>query len=155
VTRCRENWRRKQRRSRKNAAGRLRARLRQLGNTPIRVQLCCNSHRNGMFRGRLSDIVFGDCELISLYLPNVRIRYLDDGKRIAIAGKKWRVFGHREWVGNWCWNMVTMRLADAVSLLNHLRSVKGAGCEVAEESLYATWGAGKVFTVEDLAEAAR
>src|SRR5690348_12173541 len=72
----------------------------------IRLMLCCNDWRNGLFSGRCSQITL-DYAALTLESP-----YADSALKCAIGkcdfrlGKDhvWPQYGHTEWLGNWCWD---------------------------------------------------
>ena len=94
----------------------------------IPLMLACNYYRNGVFDGLLRAIDLGaDCETLKLESP-----YLDRHLRLEIGeneikiGKTrtWPIRGHREWVGNWCYDCVWVTSADAAEIVNFLFSKK-------------------------------
>ena len=130
----------------------------------ILVMLCCNHHRNGQFDGRLRGVDFGSDELLNVAccdLNGDRMKYewsyMTQGSgKIRIKEYKQKTVhefcfsGHREWVGNWCWDAVWMSLTEAARLANYLKSLHWWACEVAETSMAEKWNDKDYqFTEED------
>ena len=94
----------------------------------ITLMLCVNHWRNGVFTGRCRELSIhtpdrpsrGDCAL-TLESPwadrSLRCRI---GDHCLTLGRRhtWPHLGHTEWVGNWCWDAVTLRPRDAVQAVN-------------------------------------
>ena len=127
----------------------------------ILVMLCCNHYRNGVFNGRLCGVDFGHelLEVVCSDLRGDRMRYswseMTQGSgKIHLKGHKEFCFsGHREWVGNWCWDGVMMSLTEAARLANHLKTLHWWHCDAAEESMYEKWNdKGYQFKPEDFRE---
>lgn len=81
---------------------------------PVMVQW--NYWRNGNFQGRCEGVEIND--QLTLHNFDVPCKL---GKNAIVFG--WRVFpihGHREWVGNWCWDMVWMTPETAKKLIRYL-----------------------------------
>ncbi len=103
------------------------------------VMLCCNDHRNGLFIGRLVAI-----ELLGLslahddFIDGCAVSFLGDN-RIRISRRIFTYSGQREWVGNWCWNAITMVPLEAKRLLRYLRETGAWHCEEGPTRLFAWW----------------
>ncbi len=103
----------------------------------IRVLLCCNDPDNGEFEGRICGIEIGDLKLDSLCEPGPKLFYsFAEPAFIRIAGKKFPIEGHGSWVGNWCWDSVSMAPKDVLRLLNWPRFWKFFQVEEAPEKLF-------------------
>jgi hypothetical protein len=68
------------------------------------IHLACNDHRNGVFDGKLRAVVATSI-----------------------------IKGHKQWYGNWCWDVVWMHPKPAADFLNYLKtlsswSVDGGAC---------------------------
>lgn len=97
-----------------------------------RVGLCCNSHRNGVFIGKLRavNIEIGDHELsIATFGGSPFIEFVGETLIKIVGGKKstaanrsfsYSPSSHVHWVGNWCWDEVTMERAEAMKMLRWL-----------------------------------
>lgn len=123
----------------------------------IRIMLCCNDPRNGIFAHRLSGLEIG---------PNMsfmatawyesrepRMRWIEkDGvtHAIAIAGKHFPIVGYRSWVGNWCWDMAVMEGRTVLELLNWPRLRRFFDITEGETRLFNWWKAGQPWKDDDL-----
>jgi len=92
--------------------------------------LCVNDPDNGQPSGRVVgvDILLGSDILDTLELrgdplaernnPTCSIDPTMD--RIRVGRRIYRVFGYKAWVGNWCWDEVTMHRAEICALIQQL-----------------------------------
>lgn len=134
---------------------------RQLG-PRISAAFCCNDWRNGNFTGRVTNIELQVGNETGLELaceesyPSrcPEFRFDGDGepsdKYIAISGKRFPASGYRTWVGNWCWDAVTMDAITAADLLNFLRSSGKWQAEGGIVRLGDQWESGEKFRPSDL-----
>lgn len=105
------------------------------------LNFCCNDHRNGIFAGRVDHISYEFCEgwdLLELYSVHEHgslMAYPSDGV-IKIARRKFRIVGHKEWYGNWCWNAAAMRRREAHRLLRYLFDLGTWRCESGPTRLF-------------------
>lgn len=105
-----------------------------------RVSLCCNSHRNGVFAGRLRAVEF-TLFRVSFYLA---CAYADWSPFIEIDMPSETLSGHGffglrkkrdsqsvevfqfercvHWYGNWCWDAVDMEDAEANRVVSVARA---------------------------------
>lgn len=104
----------------------------------IPVMLCVNDYRNGQFAGRVSDIcVFGGQVVFSLVDGDHACRI--DSSRVQIGRLVLPHRGHREWVGNWCWDEVRLSHESVVRLMNWVRDKSTFRLECAAEPLWDWW----------------
>lgn len=94
------------------------------------IMLCCNNPDNGMFEGYVESITIElACgESIKLNGPRVKVSEkaaaLSDGRRfelIKIGRVTARKFAGASWVGNWCWDSVTINSEKARQVINYLK----------------------------------
>lgn len=87
----------------------------------IDVMLCVNDYRNGAFTGLCSGLAIGCPLALDLQSPYLA-RHLrcEIDKHCVTLGLNHRYphFGHRGWVGNWCWDQVRLTVAAATDMLN-------------------------------------
>ena len=87
----------------------------------LQLSLACNNYRNGAFDGLCRAIILGDCSVLKLESPWVD-RFLKcaiEGRRFRLGkGHWWPHRGHATWVGNWCWDAVTVTHTVAAEVLN-------------------------------------
>ena len=107
------------------------------------VSIQCNDYRNGAFLGR--------CSAVELPQDAIELecRMEGSGVQVSFEGstmKFWRltiaIEKHITWYGNWCWDGVLVSFADAVAILNYVKSLKywsaqGGWCSVVD-----AWEAG-------------
>lgn len=118
-------------------------------NVSIDVMLCCNNPDNGIFDGKLRALEIGpNMSFYAIQWEGRRIALLDNA--IRISGKRFPVNGFREWVGNWCWDCVTMRGSTVLELLNWPRFRKFFEVDEAETRLFNWFKAGRTWTDDDL-----
>ena len=123
----------------------------------IRVMLCCNDPDNGIFDGHLSALEIGpNMSFSSTQWKGPRLAYLGgDGRtfghaRVRIAGKVFPICGYRNWVGNWCWDCVTMRGETVIELLNWPRFSQFFDIDEGEERLFNWFKARRPWSDNDL-----
>lgn len=116
----------------------------------IQVMLCCNDPDNGLFDGRLSGLEIGpNMKFSSTQWTGPAIRWVGtNGMRIA--GKTFNFDGYRNWVGNWCWDCVTMRGDEVLKLLNWPRFRHFFDIDEGEERLFNWFKAGGEWKDDDL-----
>lgn len=120
------------------------------------VHLLLNDPSNGVPTGRCDGVEFafptGDEISLSLYTepgPEAAVRAVEGVAHLVLGGKRYRIVGHRGWVGNWCWDAVRMEPAVALRLLEDLRADAGRWCvEMATGDLMERWQQGGPFPAE-------
>lgn len=118
-----------------------------------RFLLCCNSADNGLFESRLYGVELeGDKCGTALDFDSNRLGW---GPQLTFTDSHIRVFRRsfpvlcrKSWVGNWCWEQVTLRLCVAAAFLTAIRksqyfSLNGGSCEATGE-----FEAGTLITAE-------
>lgn len=119
----------------------------------IPVHLCCNDPDNGNFAGQLWGIEIADnMEFSCKFLDwGPRLRYVwGDSPRIVLAGKHFPITYHKEWYGNWCWDLVKMEGRYVLELLNWPRLRRWFDMEAGEMRLFNWWEAGQAWKDDDL-----
>lgn len=118
------------------------------------LMLCVNNYRNGVFSGRCSSISLYDCEQLTLESPYLdRHLKCEIGKDFLRLGKskQWPHHGEKHWVGNWCWNSVTVAPEVAAGILNFAIR-RGYRPTVGVEELWERIDAAQLLTAKDLIE---
>lgn len=124
----------------------------------IIVKLCCND-KHGNSDGLVA-AEFGErfASNPHLYLEGDMLSgdpiSFRSGWMTLVTGKENHHFCallRRRWVGNIHWDHVTMADAEAVRLLNWLRSLRHWQVVEATEDLCSMWRSGEAYTIEDLA----
>ncbi len=115
------------------------------------VMVAWNHWRNGCFRGVLTG---ASCDVLHLESPywNAGIKAEIEGSCVVLGGKRaerFEIIGHREWVGNWCWDGLTMKRSEAVRMMNWLLK-KGFRLDSAEESVWNKIERGETLVESDL-----
>jgi hypothetical protein len=125
----------------------------------IPVHLCCNDPDNGNFSGRVWSMEIGpNMEFESRRWWSFQrgpwgpcLRYLwGDRPRIVIAGRHFPITFHKEWYGNWCWDLVHMPGEAVLELLNWAKFRKWFTCSCGETRLFNWYANGQQFTDQDL-----
>ena len=88
------------------------------------VSFCCNDGRNGVCLEKFSDVEFTcyDDSIVSLHGPETSVLLVtDEGPPVVVVGDSpYPYLTSQSWVGNWCWDAVTMDLSHARALLGWL-----------------------------------
>lgn len=109
--------------------------------TTIHVNICVNSHKNGMPLYRLDGLSIDD--FIQLEPIDRPLRCKRVGNNHLRIGKNiYRIYGYGTWVGNWCWDAVTVDVEVAQQILEYVRSTEHYNCFEAEISLFEAWDNG-------------
>lgn len=116
----------------------------------VRILLATNDHRNGQPTGRVRALEIPD--VISLEAPTPPpVGYIRPvSMRLRIAGWSYPVLAHASWVGNWCWDAVTVSDQDAVDILDRLRKTERWTCVEAERAVFGKWQRGEKILSSDL-----
>lgn len=126
---------------------------------PVPVHLCCNDPDNGNFSGRVWSLQVGfNMEFESRTWISWKqgpwgpaMRYIwGDRKRVVIAGRHFPITFHKEWYGNWCWDLVHMPGAAVVELLNWPKFRKWFDITEGETRLFNWWKAGGEWKDDDI-----
>lgn len=107
----------------------------------VTIMIACNNPRNGTFQGYVEDVCLElpDGESVELNGSYSRVRFLHENPpRMAISGVKFVPISHQEWVGNWCWDAVTVNSEDARRILNALKRRRWK-VDCAPEAFHARW----------------
>lgn len=101
------------------------------------VHLCCNNPDNGFFDGRLLKVEYEGLELIhDDWLRGCSINFLGNGRAVRISRRVFHYRDMREWVGNWCWNAISMDKKEAHRLILYLRDSGQWTCEGGPTRIY-------------------
>lgn len=100
----------------------------------VAVSFACNDVTTGSFLGHFEAIEF------DAWLSGHHVSAMGKRTRVSIGGNRRLSVGrrlfegdcHTRWVGNWCWDAVEMRLAEAQRLLGYLL---GRGWQVDEATI--------------------
>ena len=124
----------------------------------IVVMLACNDHRNGLPTGKCDAVQFltdwqAGAPVLKLDGGPWRCRLIADTDRVWPDGGRYEgvlQFGRlalpwknaTSWVGNWCWEAVTLAVEQAAILVATLCASPRWGLEAAAMELYDAWVAG-------------
>jgi len=86
--------------------------------------VCCNAPENGMSEGR------ADC--FEIYAPSDNecqgrldgppvTCYLKNSHRLKLGRITLKIFGYKEWVGNWCWDQAYMPYSEIKRAIDYLQ----------------------------------
>ena len=105
----------------------------------LNLMLCCNNPDNGLFAGKVSDIhiELPNGESVQLNGSPIRVSFIAQTE-IRIGRTRAVMLNCREWVGNWCWDLVTVSGGSARIIANYLKSM-GWSCQLAPTELYNRW----------------
>lgn len=91
------------------------------------VHIACNDYRNGNFCGRLEAVQYNELELVCA-AGSVAISFLPQ-QRVRISRRVFEYVGRKAWVGNWCWDAISMPKKEAHRLIGYLREAGRWQCE--------------------------
>lgn len=86
----------------------------------IQVMVCCNEPQNGHFSGYLTGLDLGELRLYC-GLTEEGCWMLFEGNYLKVSNDQFYVVDRERWVGNWCWDRITMPAESACRLLNWAR----------------------------------
>lgn len=87
----------------------------------LSVMICVNNPHNGLFCGRIAGLEISDfLHLEPRVLPEPRCTLR--GGYFSVHRHKVPIFSHQSWVGNWCWDAVSMKGLGGAALIAHLLS---------------------------------
>jgi hypothetical protein len=90
----------------------------------VRVHLACNDPDSGAFAGETEMVEFqSDRHEATLGGEIADVAFEAGDRAVVIAGERYAIQCHSHWVGNWCWDAVTMSFEDARRLLTNLLKV--------------------------------
>lgn len=113
----------------------------------VLVLFACNDPMNGRPTDRVRAVGVGD-ELLEV-VGEAEFHALSGW--VVVAGRRFPTCSEwTQWVGNWCWDGVRMRLDILAVLLEHLRRQEWF-CGMALEEFYAAWNGDEPITAELLA----
>lgn len=123
--------------------------------SPARFMLCVNGDQ-GIPTGHIEGVDFmaeNDVRLelrACIWPPSdcPKFTYLE--KAIRISRRKFPILGYKIWVGNWCWDAVSMPAAAGADLLNYLKEL-GWQCEGGISPYLEMWDKGEKFRPSDAA----
>lgn len=120
-----------------------------------RFLLSVNDGNNGLPTGHIDGVdVMGEegdvLELRACVWPPSRCpRFTRGDGWVRISRRKFPILGYKEWVGNWCWDAVSMGAADGAELLNYLREL-GWHCEGGISPYFEQWESGGKWRPSDV-----
>jgi hypothetical protein len=118
----------------------------------IQIMMATNDPDNGNFTGRCDaiDIAAPGAEIVMELRSDRPLSVTRLGRRnLRLGHTSQRILGYSTWVGNWCWDMVTVDVRTAVKIINYLRQ-RGWQCEAGERELYDLYTDGYDLTPADL-----
>lgn len=125
----------------------------------VYLMFAVNNPEDGVDTGRARAFNFnyrGDpeiaLELESTYWDGAIVCRMIGKDRLRIGRRVFPVLGHSTWVGNWCWDGVTVENHVAQAIAEHLRSTgKWSPCAGYEE-LWDAWESGVPIVFEEQAK---
>lgn len=91
------------------------------------IHVAVNDPDNGMFRGSIEAIQLMARGVLDIalkldnqFIPPATIAFRRDGDRVRIGRKWFHIQNYREWVGNWCWDMMITDAETAAAILNYV-----------------------------------
>lgn len=124
--------------------------------SPARFLLLVNDGANGCPTGHIEGVDFmGDGEVRlelrdGVWPPSRSPRFTPLDQAVRISRRTFPILGYRTWVGNWCWDAVSMRADIGADLLNYLRDL-GWQCEGGISPYFEMWSKGRKFRASDAA----
>lgn len=120
----------------------------------LRVNVAVNDPMTGNPANRISRIQIDEGHTIHLdgYGHELPIEFLiqPGGRWMVVNGHSYRFWTHEVWVGNWCWDQVSLSVADAADLVNQLL-LSGWVVEEADRGLFERMNTERRIRMEDLA----
>lgn len=83
------------------------------------IHFACNDGDDGSFAGKVCAASYGENELETIGMGDVKFTAGEDF--IRIHRRTFKVIGRSYWVGNWCWDSFRMTRGEAKKLLACLR----------------------------------
>lgn len=91
----------------------------------INVMVAINNPRNGMPSNRISGIdIEGFLYIDSAVYPDPRCTI--GSNWIRLHAKRFRFSGSKSWVGNWCWDSLSMTETECAAMLAHCINFRAA-----------------------------
>lgn len=118
--------------------------------------MCCWNNEQENFDGNLRLLQFH--EAISLesrlvgndYEPAGATCQIVGGHKFELCGEQFPFQHHRTWVGNMMWDLIWLKPADALRLLNLLQAQRVYSPDEAVTELFDKWDSGQPFDEADL-----
>lgn len=118
----------------------------------VRILLATNDHRNGQPTGTVGALEIPD--VISLEAPHPEppcvIYPYRTPPHVEIEGAPYAILGYASWVGNWCWDAVTVSDDDAVDILDRLRKTERWTITEGAHAVFGKWKRGEKILADDL-----
>lgn len=128
--------------------------------TTMQIDLCVNDPNNGNSTGMLWAIQFDNViHLESNFIPDPDVRcYRCDDHHVKIGRRKFPIIGYAFWVGNWCWDTITVTVATANEILAYIQSLRlhdrqKFGVESAQEDVNDDYELGRKIDLNNYLEA--
>lgn len=94
----------------------------------MKIHLAHNQLENGLPSGGLRAIEFGNhASFESIYLDAPICTCCVAHDKVRLGRKIFPIASYAPWVGNWCWDTITVTPEIASEILRHLRSMKYHG----------------------------
>jgi hypothetical protein len=118
----------------------------------VRIMLATNDHRNGEPTGHVRALQILDVITLDAPEPPPTCRILTDRRPpyVEIDGTLYPIQDYASWVGNWCWDAVTVSDDDAVTILDRLRKTECWSIDEAEHTVFGKWERGEKILSSDL-----
>ena len=102
----------------------------------IHVDFACNDPYNGNFVGKfhMMSVRAGedDIDFEGPWNQSEGITFRIAEDHAYVGRLKVPIWSYREWVGNWCWNSITVSWDEALKIINYLGKSKTGGWHMSE-----------------------
>lgn len=124
-----------------------------MGRYSVSVMFACNNPDNGLFIGRFENLALsfganGDAQHLSINGPSRKLTFLN-GNKLRVCRRTLPIGRRREWVGNWCWDEVTLCPLGTARLLNALKDARWTPEAGTEELFEIMRDSNRCFLVSD------
>lgn len=103
----------------------------------MHIMLAVNDPDNGCHSGYLRAVDFDDLLSVWAYDNAMTCRYISDHK-LRIGRRVFPIQGYTTWVGNWCWDAISVDYDTANAIAEHIRN---SGKFSPEQGVIEVWDA--------------
>ena len=126
----------------------------------VSIDFCCNDPDNGNYVGKfhMMQVRCGDIDLEfdGPWSQSEGITFRVDGGFAFIGRIKVKALAYREWVGNWCWNSISVAWPDALRIINYLGNSNGGWhLSGGDADLFDAFNERKAITPQEWRDASR
>ncbi len=120
------------------------------------IEIACNNPDNGQPVGKSEHITiaFGS-DLMQVELSGTPIStWCTKDGFLRVGRRRFKLKGYTYWYGNWCWDMATVSMADALRCFNGLQNMKYWKCDEGPDELYVAFNTRRTVNMQQLMEIA-